>query len=70
MYPSGTASADIYGTPKMRNFSSSDLFAKLCPIVSIKQALIFYNIPHFVGDLLSHLVPNDCLWKDTFSFSN
>ena len=36
MYPSGTAPADIYGTPKMRNFSSSDLFAKLCPIVSIK----------------------------------
>ena len=29
MYPSGSAPARIYGTPKMHKFSSSDLFPKL-----------------------------------------
>ena len=29
LYPSGSASAPIYGTPKMRKFSSSDSFPKL-----------------------------------------
>ena len=34
LYPSGSAPARIYGTPKMHKFSSSDSFPKLCPIVS------------------------------------
>ena len=34
LYPSGSAPACIYGTPKMHKFSSSDSFPKLCPIVS------------------------------------
>ena len=34
LYPSGSASARIYGTPKMHKFSSSDSFPKLPPIVS------------------------------------
>ena len=34
LYPSGSASARIYGTPKMHKFSSSDSFPKLCPIFS------------------------------------
>ena len=29
LYPSGSAPARIYGTHKMREFSSSDLFLKL-----------------------------------------
>ena len=34
LYPSGSAPAHIYGTPKMHKFSSSDSFPKLRPIVS------------------------------------
>ena len=34
LYPSGSAPARIYGTPKMHKFSSSDSFHKLPPIVS------------------------------------
>ena len=34
LYPSGSAPARIYGTPKMHKFSSSDFFPKLCPVVS------------------------------------
>ena len=34
LYPSGSATACIYGTPKMLKFSSSDTFPKLRPIVS------------------------------------
>ena len=34
LYPFGSAPTRINGTPKMHNFSSSDLFPKLCPIVS------------------------------------
>ena len=34
LYPSGSAAAPIYGTPKMHKFSPSDSFPKLCPIVS------------------------------------
>ena len=32
LYPSGSAPARIYGTPKMHKFSSSDSFPKLCPM--------------------------------------
>ena len=34
LYPSGSAPAHIYDTPKMHKISSSDLFPNLCPIVS------------------------------------
>ena len=34
LYPSGSAPARIYGTPKMHKFSSRDSLPKLCPIVS------------------------------------
>ena len=33
LYPSGSASTRIYGTPKMHQFSSSDSFLKLRPII-------------------------------------
>ena len=67
MYPSGSAPARIYGTPKMHKFSSSDSFPKLCPIVS-SIGTFNYNLARFLCDLLSPLVPNDYSCKDTFSF--
>ena len=67
MYPSGSAPARIYGTPKMHKFSSSDSFTKLRSIVLSKGAFN-YNLAHFLCDLLSLLVPNDYSCKDTFSF--
>ena len=67
MYPSGSAPARIYGTPKMHKSSSSDSFSKLRPIVS-SIGTFNYNLIRFLCDLLSPLVPNDYSCKDTFSF--
>ena len=67
MYPSGSAPARIYDTPKMHKFSSSDSFPKLRPIVS-SIGTFNYNLARFLCDLLSPLVPNDYSCKDTFSF--
>ena len=67
MYPSGSAPALIYATPKMHKFSSSDSFPKLRPIVS-SIGTFNYNLARFLCDLLSPLVPNDYSCKDTFSF--
>ena len=67
LYPSGSAPACIYGTPKMHKFSSSDSFPKLRPIVS-SIGTFNYNLARFLCDLLSPLVPNDYSCKDTFSF--
>ena len=67
MYPSGSAPAQIYGTPKMHKFLSSDSFPKLRPIVS-SISTFHYNLASFLCDLLSPLVPNDYSCKDTFSF--
>ena len=67
MYPSGSAPACIYGTPKMHKFSPSDSFPKLRPIVS-SIGTFNYNLVRFLCYLLSPLVPNDYSCKDTFSF--
>ena len=67
LYPSGSAPARIYGTPKMHKFSSSDSFPKFRPIVS-SIGTFNYNLARFLCDLLSPLVPNDTFCKDTFSF--
>ena len=67
MYPSGSAPARIYGTPKTHKFFSSDSFPKLRPIVS-SIGTFNYNLARFLCDLLSPLVPNDYSFKDTFSF--
>ena len=67
LYPSGSAPARIYGTPKMHKFLPSDSFPKLRPIVS-SIGTFNYNLVHFLCDLLSPLVPNDYSCKDTFSF--
>ena len=65
MYPSGSAPARIYCTPKMHKFPSSDRFPKLCPIVS-SVGILNYDLARFLCHLLSPVVPDDC--KDTFSF--
>ena len=67
MYPSGSAPARIYGTPKMHKFSSSDSFPKLRPIVS-SIGTFNYDLARFLCDLFSPLLPNDYACKDTFSF--
>ena len=67
LYPSGSAPARIYGTPKMHKFSSTDSFPKLRPIVS-SIGTFNYNLARFPCDLFSSLVPNDYSCKDTFSF--
>ena len=66
-YPSGSAPARIYGTPKMHKLSSSDSFPKIHPIVS-SIGTFNYNLARFLCDLLSPLVPNDYSCKDNFSF--
>ena len=53
LYPSGSAPAPIYGTPKMHKFSSSDSFPQLRPIVSSKGTLITILPVSFVT--FSHL---------------
>ena len=67
LYPSGSALARIYYTPKMHKFSSSNSFPKLRPIVS-SIGTFNYNLVRFLCDLLSPFVPNDDSCKDTRSF--
>ena len=67
LYPSGSAPARIYGTPKLHKLSSSDSFPKLHPIVS-SIGTFNYNLARFLWDLVSPLVPNDYSCKDNFSF--
>ena len=67
MHPSGSAPASIYGTPKMRKFSSSGSFPRLHLILSSISAFN-YNLAHFLYNLLLPLVPNDYSYKDTLSF--
>ena len=67
LYPSGSAPAHIYGTPKMHKFSSSNSFPELRPI-ALSIGTFDYNLAHFLRDLFSPLVPNDYSCKDTFSF--
>ena len=52
LYPSGSAPAHIYGTPKIHKLSSSNSFQKLHPIVSSIDTFN-YNLAHFLCDLLS-----------------
>ena len=68
-YPSGSAPACIYGTPKMHKFSCSDSFPKL-RLIGSSIVTFNYNFARFLCDLVSHLVSNDCSCKDTFSFAS
>ena len=67
LYPSGSAPARIYGTPKMHKFLSSDSFPKLRPIVS-SIGTFNHNLARFLCGLLSPLVPYDYSCKDTLYF--
>ena len=67
LYPSGSAPARIYGTPKSQIFSSSDSFPNLRPITS-PIGSSYYNLDGLLCDLLSPLVLNDYFCKDTSSF--
>ena len=69
LYPSGSAPARIYGSPKMYKFSCSDSFPKFRPIVP-SVGTFNYNLARFLCDLVSPLVPNDYSCKDTFSFAS
>ena len=66
MYPSCSAPARIYDTPKMHMISPSDTFPKLCPIVS-SLGTFNCDLARFFCDLLSPVVPDDYCCKDTFS---
>ena len=68
MYPSGSALARIYGTPKTYKFSSIDSFPKLHPIVS-SISTFNYNLAHFLCHLMSPFIPNDYSCKDTISLA-
>ena len=67
LYPSGSALACIYGTPKMHKFSSSDSFPKPRLILS-SIGTSNYNLARFLCNILSPLVPNDYSCNDTFYF--
>ena len=66
-YPSGSAPARIYGTPKIHKFSPSDTFPKLHPIVS-SIGTSNYDLARFHCDLLSPIVPDNYSCKDISSF--
>ena len=52
LYPSGSAPACAYGTPKIHKFSSSDSFPKLCPIF-LSIDTFDYNLAPVLWDLRS-----------------
>ena len=52
LYPSGSATACIYGTPKMHKFSSSHSFPKLRSVVS-SIGTFNYNLALFLCDLFN-----------------
>ena len=68
LYPSGSAPARIYGTPKMHKLSSSDSFPKVHQIVS-SIGTFNYNLARFICDF-SPLVPDDYSCKDTLTFAS
>ena len=68
LYLSGSAPAQIYGTPKMHKFSSSDSFPKLRPIVSSIGTFDYIILLVFFVTFFHPLVPNDYSSKDIFSF--
>ena len=69
LYPTDSDSgpARVYGNPKMHEFSCSDLFPKIRPIVS-SISTFDYNLASFLCDLFSSLVTNYYTCRDTFSF--
>ena len=68
IYPSGSAPAKIYGTPKMHKLTDSDSFPKLRPIVS-SVGTYNYNLAKYLCNLLSPHLPEQYCTKDTFTFA-
>ena len=68
LYPSGSAPARIYGTPKMYKFCSNNSFPEFRPIVS-SIGTFNHNLTRFLCDLLSPLVSNDYPCKILFLLS-
>ena len=67
MYPSGSAPAKIYGTPKMHKLIDSNSFPKLQPIVS-SAGIYNYNLAKYLCNLLLPHLPEQYCMKDTFTF--
>ena len=67
LYPSDSAPARIYCTPKMQKFFSSDSFPIFRLIVS-SIGTFNYSLTRLFCDLISPLVRNDYSCKDNFSF--
>ena len=67
IYPSGSAPAKIYGTPKMHKLTDSDTFPKLRPIV-FSVGTYNYNLAKYLRNLLSPHLPEQYCTKDTFTF--
>ena len=65
MYPSGSALAPLYGTPKMHKFFSSDSFPKLYPSFS-SIGIFNCNLARFLCDVLSSLALMVTLAKTLF----
>ena len=67
IYPSGSAPAKIYGTPKMHKLIDSNSFPKLQPIVS-SAGIYNYNLAKYLCNLLLPHLPEQYCMKDTFTF--
>ena len=67
IYPSGSAPAKFYGTPKMHNLTDSDSFPELRPIVS-SVGNYNYNLAKYLCNLLSPHLPEQYCTKDTLTF--
>lgn len=67
IYPTGSATAKIYGCPKMRKFTPSELFPKFRPIVSF-IGTYNYQLPKYLYDLLSPHLPMDHCPEHSFTF--
>lgn len=67
IYPTGSATAKIYGCPKMRKFTPSELFPKFRPIVTF-IGTYNYQLPKYLYDLLSPHLPMDHCPEDSFTF--
>ena len=69
IYPSGSAPATTYGTPKMHKLTDSDSFPKLRPTVS--SVLIYnYNLAKYLCNLLSPQLPEQYCVRRTLSHSS
>ena len=67
VYPSGSSVARTYGLPKMHKIKSESDRLKLRPVVSSFKTYN-YELPSFLGKLLSPCINKDYSADDTFTF--